>query len=412
MIRDSTPYIAPQNLLPLARYGQIMQLDVPHLMQIEGTNYPRRRVCDVCWTPGLRQQLRIAINTAERMIAEQIGFPVAPSYIVERQRFPARIRLAYRSETGQRRQFGREGWPRLRTSWKHLQTLGSITLDELTFTMEWGCEEGGVDTLLTLTIADPDAELTLSRIRVFFAQGLYFNQEEIRGLKIWRDGDNVRIAGHREMFLLPDACGYAACVDWADDSLFVATVNDLEVYQEVDHREDGLCYAWTTDECGEACTPTTQRGCPVIVDHELGLIQGYPGSWDGASLSIGTPTYWYSPDYVIMRYRAGWVDPLAGGLDYSGHLHEVDTFGAAMAEAIVRLANTLLSKDARCGCTDAQMLWERDRMLVGYSSAMSTSSFSRPMLEESNRCPFGPTYGALHAWRYVKNLKVMEGVVG
>jgi len=247
---------------------------------------------------------------------------------------------------------------------------------------------------------------------VFFAQGLYFNQEEIRGLKIWRDGGNIRIAGHREMFLLPEACGHATCVDWADDSLFVASTDDLEIYVEVDHREDGLCYFWTTDDCGTACTPTSQRGCPTIVDHELGLIQGYPGSWDGVTLSIGTPTYYYSPDYVLLRYRAGWVDPLASGLDYSGHLHAADTFGAGMAEAIVRLANTLLQKDARCGCGDAQMLWERDRMLVGYSQAMSTSSYSRLAVEESGRCPFGPTYGALHAWRFIRDMAVMEASVG
>ena len=412
MTQDSVPYITVQNLLSLARYAQIMRFDLPHLFQIGGTNYPRRRVCQTCWTPGMRQQIKEAISAAERTMARLLKFPVAPSYIVERRPFPARIRISSAGLRGQRRQFGREGWPRHRTSWKHLLTLGSIELVAQEFTMEWGCAENGVDTLLTITIADPTAAISLSRLRIFHTQTLYFTREEIRGLKIWRDGNNIRIVGHREMFLLPEACGYDECVDWEEDSLFVATVDDLEIYEEQDHREDGLCYFWTTDGCGVACVPTSQRGCPVIVDHELGLIQSYPGSWDGATLSIGSPTYCWSPDYVLLRYRAGWIDPLAGGLDYSGHMHSVDTFGAGMAEAIVRLANTFLPKDARCGCADVQQLWERDRMVVGYSHATGTTSFSRPALEESNRCPFGPTYGALHAWRFVKGEAIMEANVG
>lgn len=409
---SSIPYITVQNLLPLARYAQIMRLDVAHLFQIGGTNYPRRAVCDTCWTPGMRQQLRDAISAAERQMAQYLRFPVAPSYIAERMRFPARIRMASGSLTGYRRQFGRRGWPELRTTWKKLLTMGRVELVEQEFTMEWGCEEYAVDTLLTLSIADPTAAIDITRLRVFHATTLYFTKEEIRGLKIWRDGDNIRIAGHREMWILPDACRYEECIDWADDGNFVSAVDQLEVYEEQDHREDGLCYYWTTDDCGTACTPTSQRGCPVIVDHEMGLIQGYPGSWDGVTLSIGSPTYCYSPDYHLLRYRAGWIDPLAIGLDYIDHLHSVDTFGAGMAEAIVRLANTLLPKDVRCGCTETQQLWERDRMLVGYSQGAATSSFSRPSLEESDRCPFGPTYGALHAWRFVKEETVMEASVG
>lgn len=411
-MKDSIPYIAIQNHLSLARYAQIMRFDLPHLFQIGGTNYPRRRVCDECWTPGMRQQLREAISTAERMMAQYLRYPVAPSYIAERMRFPARIRLASSGAFGYRRQFGREGWPRLRTTWKKLLTLGRVEMEEQEFTMEWGCEEDGVDTLLTITIADATQAIDLSRLRVFHVTTMYFTQEEIRGLKIWRDGNNIRIAGHREMWLLPDACGYDECVDWADDDNFVSSVDQLEIYEEQDLREDGLCYYWTTDQCGVACTPTSQRGCPVIVDHEGGFIQGYPGSWDGVSLTIGTPTYCYPPDYVLLRYRAGWVDPLADGLSYIGNRHSVDTFGAAMAEAIVRLANTLLPKDVRCGCADVQQLWERDRMLVGYSASQASSSFSRPTLEESNRCPLGPTYGALHAWRWVKGIATMEAIVG
>jgi len=287
-----------------------------------------------------------------------------------------------------------------------------VELVEQEFTMEWGCEEDAVDTLLTITIADPTAALQLDRIRVFHAQTLYFTRDEIRGLKIWRDGGNVRIAGHREMFLLPDACGWDECVDWADDDLFVAAVDDLEIYHEVDHREDGLCYFWTTDGCGVACTPVSQRGCPAITDHELGMIQGYPGSWDGVTLSVGTPTYYWPPDYVILRYRAGWIDRLARGLNYDGHLHAIDTFGSGMAEAIVRFANTLLPQDVRCGCGDTQQIWERDRMLVGYSASTASSSFGRPQLEESDRCPFGPTYGALDAWRFARAQAIKGAVVG
>lgn len=409
----SIPYISVQNLLSLARYGQIMRLDLPHLFQIGGANYPRARVCETCWTEGMRYQLKAAIANAERTMAQYLHFPVAPSYIVERQRFPARTILANRSGQGLRRQYGRRGWPRLRTSWKHLLSIGRVELSEIdTFSIEWGCEEDHINTLLTITIPDATLAIDLTRLRVFHTTTVYFTRDEIRGFRAWRQGNNIHISGHRELWLLPDACRYDGCIDWADDTNFISAADQLEIYEEQDHREDGLCYFWTTDECGHQCQPQSQRGCPVITDHRRGLIQSYPGTWDGTTLAIANPTYCYSPDYVLLRYRAGWMDGLATNLDYRDSEYSYDHLGPQMAEAIVRLANTFLPKDVRCGCADVQTIWERDRMLVGYSMAQATSSFSRPAIEESNRCPFGPTYGALRAWRWVKSIASMEGIVG
>jgi len=195
--------------------------------------------------------------------------------------------------------------------------------------------------------------------------------------------------------VLPDACGIGDnCVDWDDDDNFVSMGGlydaDIQVYEEQDHLEDAVCFLWTVDEMGCTCATTTQRACARLVDAEGGAIEAEPGSWDGTTLTPSTAAKCYPPDRVTIAYRAGQRDPrryprywsYVDGANVRG-LRQTDPFGARMAEAIVRLANTLFPDDARCGCTYASQIWARDKMLVGYGSATNTTSDTRPTIEEN-----------------------------
>lgn len=403
------PYIEVENLLPLTRYAQLMHLDIGHILQVGGAGYPEMPACSRCWTEDMRQTLRQAIATAEGIIAEQIGYPVGPTYIVQDEKFPWHYRWSPVLATVYRRQIGRGGWPTLEANWKHLLTLGSVLLvavDDPKFI--WSCPDGeGINTIGTVAVHDAARAIDPHRIRVFHAE----SGVEIRGLRVRRIGNNWELSGFRPLWVTPDACGFGeSCVDWEDNKNFVATVADLEVFEEEDQEEDALCYIWSVDECGAVCTPVTQRGCAVIVNRRAGIVQGYPATWDGETLAPGCASRSYPPDRYILRYRAGWVD----GLRRPGHhytsIRNYEYLGARMAQAIVRLANTLLPEDTRCGCEQAQNIWRQDKMLVGFSSAKGASSSSRPAIEESHRCPFGPTYGALAAWRIIKPL-IVNGVV-
>lgn len=417
MVPNTYPDI--QHLLPLARYAQVMRLDLAHIMQVGGANYPYRAVCKTCWTEAMRQELRESIAGAERMMGEYLGFSVAPQYISERNVFPWFYRLSKQNGGGYRGQFGRRGWPELSAKWHRILTLGRVELTELVANGPfWDTPIDSVNTQAFLGIADPTAQYDLSRIRVFWRLGLFGYRIEIRGFRIWRiPGGQIILRFPRGMLVRPDMQNdEEQCVDWADDSNFANPlylgVSDLKAFYEDDLLEDALCYQWLTDECGVSCTPVTQRGCPTIVNADLSRVQGYPATWDGTTLARGEPTYWYPPDEYFLRYRAGWADGLATGLDYIGHSHSYDAFGAGMARAIVNLTNTLLPDDVRCGCQVAQQIWKEDRMLVGYSGSTGTTSYSRPQIEEAHRNPFGPTYGALQAWRFVKSMASGGAVVG
>jgi len=109
------PYIAVENLFPISRYAQMMHLDVGHIMQVGGAGYPPQPTCSQCWMDWHRQQLRQAIATAEEMIAEQIGYPIAPAFCIEDQRFPWHYRWSPTQGGLWRAQMGRRGWPTLFT---------------------------------------------------------------------------------------------------------------------------------------------------------------------------------------------------------------------------------------------------------------------------------------------------------
>lgn len=310
------------------------------------------------------------------------------------------------------------------TRQKRVLTLGTIELASLEFTGNWDCVEDGVHTLLRLEIADPTLTVDIQRIRVFHLDANGDPWREIQGLSIRRVADVIVIEGARPYWVLPGVCGVGDnCVDWDDDANFVSMGGlydaDIQIYEEQDHLEDAVCFLWTVDETGCACETETQRACARLVDAEGGAIEAEPGSWDGTTLTPSMAAKCYPPDRVTVAYRAGLRDPrryprywsYVDGADVRS-LRQTDPFGARMAEAIVRLANTLFPDDARCGCTYASQIWARDKMLVGYGSATSTTSDSRPTIEESQRCPFGPSYGALQAWRMIKPIAAGGVAVG
>lgn len=424
MSMSHEPYLAVENLFPISRYAQMMHLDLGHIMQVGGANYPQQPTCSQCWMNWHRQQLRQAIATAEGMIAEQIGYPVAPAFCIEDQRFPWHYRWSAEYSGLWRGQIGRRAWPTLHTRQKRLLTLGTIELTSLDFTANWDCDEAGVNTLLRIVIADASLAIDIQRIRVFHLDDSGNPWQEIRGLSIRRVAGNIVIEGARPFWVLPDACGLGDnCVDWAEDDNFVSVAGlydaDIEVYEEQDHREDAVCFLWTVDETGCTCEAEEQRACARIVDTFGGAIEAEPGVWDGTTLTPTVAAKCYPPDRVTIAYRAGARDPLrhprywsyVDGADVRS-LRQTDPFGSRMAEAIVRLANSLLPDDARCGCAYATQIWKRDKMLVGYGSATATTSDSRPTIEESQRCPFGPSYGALQAWRTIKPMMAGGVVVG
>jgi hypothetical protein len=143
------------------------------------------------------------------------------------------------------------------------------------------------------------------------------------------------------------------------------------------------------------------------------VVQSYPATWDGITFTrTCCPDEDYPPDYVIMRYRAGWADPLRSGAWFVGSRLNIDRFGAMMASAIVRMANTLLPAHIRCGCAQAQDQWKNDRLLVGQSNSSGTASTSRQMLRQAESNPLGPTYGALAAWQMIRPIIAGGAAVG
>jgi len=89
-----------ETLLPLDSYARIIGVDPRHFNQVYCESFPDRRGEDLVWfqdhwpQPGRasRDDVAIAIAEAEELIAEVLGFYVAPKYTVnESHIFPGLV---------------------------------------------------------------------------------------------------------------------------------------------------------------------------------------------------------------------------------------------------------------------------------------------------------------------------------
>ena len=70
----------PRTLLPLARYAQIMQINLPHFQQMNGPKAPLRGGCDDVWDQNARELLAWTMQQAEELIAIELGYWPAPKF--------------------------------------------------------------------------------------------------------------------------------------------------------------------------------------------------------------------------------------------------------------------------------------------------------------------------------------------
>lgn len=390
MARASTP-----TLLPLDTFAAIMGLNPFEFNQFTVANIANGSCVDVWyqyeWQRRYlsREEIARTIARAEGMIARQIGYWPAPTYIV--------------GESAQIVQNQRYGWYPSNAWWKHRmiqaqwqKVLGggilARTLIDASAAVTYSDEDGdGIDELFTVTVAT--TVTATDEIGVYFTATDRNNvaiaeQWRIRPVTVTISGGVATITGSAAACGLPNATTVVdpVALDPTDPTNFVTDLAVYRVYR--DDTQQGNAY-WERlygDCTSTPCTQTEKAICLIDRRGVLGQL----------AVALTEPTCcdtWRAPDQVTVNYLAG--EPLVNG-----------TMSDAMADLVAHLAAGLLPR-LSCGCERADEIlafWRHD------VAADTVDVRARPLLPSEQTSPWGTSAGALYAWNRVKDYESMIGV--
>lgn len=401
-------------LLPLDTYARMMAINQCSFNQVFNPTGPYPTECNEVWLQSSwvgtserlvgRDEIATAVATAEEMIAEALGFWPAPKFIAaDEKQWPLQRRGAqvryppYRLSYGEFIGAGRE----------NIDTLISAS-ESITYTDRDG--DGVLDTAtITITAAQLAAaganwqEIAVYYPAVYLDWSLYPRDESwrIKPFRVVRNPNtgNVTLTANRCQFVRPDLWEDDAAVDQSDFTAFITTVDVYRRYLDTSQQAQLVYTTEGPDDClYPPCNEQCQNACVVIGnqdDRRNGIVKAL-----AANHSVGGWTYQsflenQYPDHVRTWYLGGawkkinnWIE---ADLLQQNH--------PAMAEAIVRLANTYLP-EAPCDCNRTQSRWKRDREeqdINNIDTALAMSAFGTTMR------------GAVFAWSVVKRLNPLGG---
>jgi len=377
-------------LLPRDRYASIMQISLAHFNQLNGTKAPI--LCDDVWDQDHRDMLAWNMQTAEEMIAQELGYWPSPKFI-----------------TNERHLFGHTGvrwdWEQaeLQTDYSYVECYGTETLtlvqsdatveyldlDNDPFELEETAEIGNV------LYADLPACSEECQVAVFFrvADGAKDAADpawEIRPIKVDIDGSTMQIRANSNLFVRPSLWDLtAADCDGSDEPnkykwewQLANLVSQVDVYCRTINQQSPATLMWDgVCDCTGICQHKTQTACAYNTDLQRGFFVPRPSSWNGTTNIDAAPTYGYAPEGVKVSYRAGYP------------LNSQCRMDARLERAIVKLTNVLMPEPPCEFCGEAKQHWHDDRKPID------------PLTPEAATMPWDLyERGALEVWRIVKRM--------
>jgi hypothetical protein len=352
------------------------------------------------------EDLALAIRDAEQTLGQWLNYNVAPMWSIEEEhRFPRYWNGHFTNAiniNGQRAgvflQKGRiiAGGQRLATTIHAGVTV--VYSDE---------DADGYSETATITATIPGT-VTVSdwrNVRVFYEGRSADPRWEIRPLTtVTVAGSTITIVAKAYLFVDQDlraamtAVGGFDPLDFDDLSALVATVDVYLITNDTTNTASrmvwemrplitcSVCSGVGCDECGV----TTQNGCLVVRDGNLGYVVPTPATYDSGwasdTLSIGR-----SPDKVFLWYYSGNV-----GEDYRMNLSN-DPLDYWLAQAIAWMATSRLDREV-CHCNSDHFDWlQQDMAFVSPAGNFLT------IAEPIQQAPFGTRRGEWLAYQKVRH---------
>jgi len=397
-------------LLPLDAYAKLMAIQQCAFNQVFNPTVAYPQPCNAVWLQSAwvgtsarlvgRDEIATAVNMAEEMIAQALGFWPAPTWTTGDQKpWPIPRRGAQVT------------YPPFSLTWGHIIAAGvedtntAILTDEpIVYT-----DRDGDGVLDTATINITAAEMAAAgaswyEIAVYYPAAYLdwspWPRDEswrIKPLAIALDPvtGNVELTGSRCQFVRPDLWDTDNAVDQSDAPSFITAV---DIYRRYNDTTQQAQLVWQSlDDCLEPpCGETCQMACVQVGDPRNSIVKVIPATYSAGAWTYNTFSQCVLPDFTRTWYLSGFYKRLAGWMEAD----LLAQYNPAMAQAIARLANTYLP-EAPCDCQQTQARWKRDREemdINNLDTALAMSAFGTTMR------------GAVFAWSVIKRLNPLAGV--
>ena len=434
------------NLLPLDTWRQILGFHPWHFWGMADSN--RLRITSACnglvtelpWQStdaAGRAEIRQAIEDAETLLTNYLGFSPAPRYTTSTVPWP-RYLDASLMRTGPRDPTGR--WLTVQLPEGQIQTAG---IEQLT----------AIQTAAAVVLSDPDGDgyqekFTIgpiattitdpAQIAVYFAALDRFDGPDftsavgehwrIQPVNVTISGGFVTITGARWLLVPPLVYqGLIGIGDGLDPANPGTAVTTLDIYQRTTAtngttiNDAQATIIWETHptwfdawwcQCGCVTPVSAFGGSPYdpaaiaqaagrvdIHNAQLGIVAAAQAAYN-VTTGIFSSLSWdvcTEPDRVTVRYLAGF--PLAS----DGQMQE------PYRTIVARLAAAELARPI-CACDEANRELYRWQFDLARTAGSGDEAYGAVSQEDLNN-PFGTRRGHVYAWKQVKNLRQLRGLL-
>jgi len=381
--------------LPLDVWAKLMQIPLTHFNQLSGTKAPL--LCDDDWDQDSRDMLAWNMQTAEQMIAKELGFWPAPHFTVDERHLFGRTGVRWDWEQAE-----------IETDYSYVECYGTetLTLVQADATVEYmdldndplGREETAE--IGNALYADLPACSEECDVAIFFrvadgAKDAAHPAWEIRPIKVDIDDTTMSIRAESSLFVRPelwdltslDCSGSDEPNKWRWEWQTANLVTHVDVYCRTINQQSPVTLMWDgVCDCVGICQHKTQTGCAYPIDLQRGFFVPRPSTWNGTNNIDAAPTYSIPPESVKVSYRSGYPFNSQCRMD------------PRLERAIVKLTNVLLPEPPCEFCGEALQHWHDDRKPID------------PLTPEAATMPWDLyERGALEAWRIVKRMSQGSG---
>ena len=405
MTRASTP-----TWLSLDRWAEILGVNPIHFSQMFTALGPQGN-CGIPWYQHAwqntdftsREDVAVAIRDAEMKIASELGYFLLPDWVIDERKQtvrPARPELFSKSSVNVR------GMAKsVETDWGYVvsggQRASSLITAATAVTVSDVDGDGYTETAtasVTTTVTDPN------EIRAFLPGQAGDFDFEIRPIEVSISGGVATLTFKRWQLVDPDLV-LRLNADDTDERLDADTatpyVTTIDVYRIFNDPQSQLNLLWERPPQGcnncsgsgcVVCAFDTQTGCMFVRDERLGMVAYRPATWDSTDEEFDRAEFTIKrdPEQLRIWYYCGWqsTDPRV--------LRPRTQLDPYWEKAIVYMSVALLDRDL-CSCNNVERFveyWREDLSRVGAEVSYQVSP-------EDLSNPFGPTRGAIYAWRQV-----------
>lgn len=395
--------------LPLAEWARLIGIHPAHFEGIEYT--PNGRSPSLCAEPLFqyswqesdrsgREEIAQAIAEAERMIEQELGYHLIPTWDREEwQPYP-------RHHIPEVSAFGIDTrWylPAMRANWGWFRQGGqeARTLLRDGATIVWSDADGdGQDD--TGTVTAPVAEGTdPCEVEAYYPEHSGDPAYQIRPVTVTIAGLVATITFKRWLAVSETVIGGMLDIrsaDWTDDGDFL---DEIDIYRHYNDPSVQATLLWEPAGCGACgdsgcvqCAYASQTGCLHLrTPRADSMVAVTPGTWNATTQAFDSASWAVprGPDLVQLYYRSGWQAP-------SGCPTVMDP---RWARAVAYLACTLFDRQL-CDCTASFFDMYREDFAVT-SGGEGTKTFGGDLRKLAAECPFGTQRGALMAWNLVRS---------